>query len=200
MIYLNDITFNKKKKEDVKENFLSRFFYTILIKTLLVMVLFISSLIYVKQSDKHKENFKKNVYQNSLSFAKIYNIYQKYLGDVIPFKNIYKDNTKVVSDEKITYEKIEKKDNGFVLTVSNDYMLPSVKSGIVIMKKSDKEYKNIIKVQDKNGLNITYGNLDIVNVKLYDYVKKGQLLGKVNGKLYLIFEKDDKYLSYEEYL
>lgn len=197
---MNDITFNKKKKEDVKENFLSRFFYTILIKTLLVMVLFISSLIYVKQSDKHKENFKKNVYQNSLSFAKIYNIYQKYLGDVIPFKNIYKDNTKVVSDEKITYEKIEKKDNGFVLTVSNDYMLPSVKSGIVIMKKSDKEYKNIIKVQDKNGLNITYGNLDIVNVKLYDYVKKGQLLGKVNGKLYLIFEKDDKYLSYEEYL
>ena len=135
-----------------------------------------------------------------VSFAKIYDVYQKYLGDVIPFKNIFKDNTKLVSSEKITYESIEKKDNGYILNVTEEYTLFSLKSGIVIKIEENDEYKNIITIQDKTGLNITYGLLNNVNVKLYDYVEKGEILGICDKKLYLEFKKDDKYLSYEEYL
>lgn len=202
MITEESFNINKKnkKKNESENKFLPNFLYSVLIKTLIVIVLFLSSMIYIKQSDKNKEKFKNIVYNNSLSFAKIYDVYQKYLGDVIPFKNIFKDNTKLVSSEKITYESIEKKDNGYILNVTEEYTLFSLKSGIVIKIEENDEYKNIITIQDKTGLNITYGLLNNVNVKLYDYVEKGEILGICDKKLYLEFKKDDKYLSYEEYL
>ena len=192
--------FKNKIDENKKEIKLSSFLFKIFIKTLIVVVIFLGSLIYIRQSDDNKTKFKNVVYNNSLSFAKIYSVYNKYLGDAIPFKNIFKDNTRVVSSDKITYSNIEKEKNGYMLTVSKEFMLASLKSGIVVEQKKNETYGNIIKIQDKEGLNITYGCLDEVEVKLYDYVEKGELLGKTNEKLYLIFEKDGKYLSYEEYL
>ncbi len=193
-------SFNMNKKETEKKSFTSKFIYSILVKTLIVVVLFLASLIYIKQSDKNKNNFKNVVYNNSLSFAKIYNVYKKYLGDVIPFKNIFKDNTKLVSSEKLTYKSITKKDNGYLLSISNNYTVSSITSGIVIENKKDSNYINMITVQDKNGLNITYGILNDINVKLYDYIEKGEIIGVASDKLYLSFKKDNKYLSYEEVL
>lgn len=193
-------SFNMNKKETEKKSFTSKFIYSILVKTLIVVVLFLASLIYIKQSNKNKNNFKNVVYNNSLSFAKIYNVYKKYLGDVIPFKNIFKDNTKLVSSEKLTYKSITKKDNGYLLSISNNYTVSSITSGIVIENKKDSNYINMITVQDKNGLNITYGILNNINVKLYDYIEKGEIIGVASDKLYLSFKKDNKYLSYEEVL
>lgn len=191
-----------KKENNTEENegFLRKFLFTVFIKTLIVVVMFLGSLIYIRQSDENKDNFKKFVYNNSLSFAKIYNLYNKYLGDVIPFKNIYKDNTMVVSNEKMTYSDISKENNGFILDVSSEYAFSALRSGIVVEKKKNDTYGNMIKIQDKEGLNITYAMASEINVELYDYVEKGELLGKANKKLYLIFEKDGKYLSYEKYL
>lgn len=191
---------NKSKKEEKGNSYLNKLFFTTLIKILIVIVLFLASLIYIKQSDKNKQKYQKLVYNNSLSFAKIYDVYERYLGDVIPFKNIFKDNTKLVSEEKLTYEKIEKKGNGYVLSVASNYTVSAIKSGIVIKKEKKDDYKTLITIQDKNGLNITYGYLDDVSVKLYDYVLKGEVLAVANKQLYLIFEKDNKYLSYEEYI
>ncbi len=192
---------NLDKKEEKSGNYLQKLIFTTLIKILIVIILFLASLIYIKQSDKNKQEYKKIVYNNSLSFAKIYNVYKEYLGDLIPFKNSFNDNTKLVSDEKLTYEKIEKENDGYILTVSSSYAASSIKSGIVVkIDEKNKNYKTMITIQDKNGLNITYGCLSDITVKLYEYVEKGQLLGIADKKLYLIFEKDDKYLSYEEYL
>ena len=193
-------SFSSKKKEKKKLSGFLKILYGFLIKTLIVVVIFLVSLIFVKKSDKNKEIIKKTVYKNSISFAKIYGIYKDYLGDVVPFKNIFKNNVKLASSDKISYEKIEKEGNGYTLTVSDDYALQSLKSGIVIETKKDDKYNNMIKIQDKNGLNITYGYLNDLNVKLYDYVEKGEILGSCSKKVYLIFEKKDKYLSYENYL
>ena len=196
--------YQKKLKKENNDNessgFFKRFLFSTLIKTLIVIVLFLGSLIYIRQSDDNKDNFKNVVYNNSLSFAKIYSLYNKYLGDVIPFKNAFKDNTKLVSSDKITYSNITKESNGYILDVSSDYALSSISSGIVVEKKKNDTYGNIIKVQDKEGLNVTYGMLSDINVELYDYVEKGEIIGKANKKLYLIFEKDGKYLSYEKHL
>lgn len=200
IILIDSNSFNMNKKETEKKSFTSKFIYSILVKTLIVVVLFLASLIYIKQSNKNKNNFKNVVYNNSLSFAKIYNVYKKYLGDVIPFKNIFKDNTKLVSSEKLTYKSITKKDNGYLLSISNNYTVSSITSGIVIENKKDSNYINMITVQDKNGLNITYGILTDINVKLYDYIEKGEIIGVASDKLYLSFKKDNKYLSYEEVL
>lgn len=195
--------YNKKNREDKEKNeesFFKRFLFSNLIKSLIVLIIFLGSLIYIRQSNDNKAYFKKIVYNNSLSFARIYNLYNKYLGDLIPFKNAKKDETKVVSDEKIAYQSITKENNGYMLKVSKDYAVSSLKSGIVIEKKDDEKYATVIKVQDKEGLVITYGMLNNTEIKLYDYVEKGEIIGSVNESLYLIFEKDDKYLSYEKYL
>lgn len=195
--------FSKKigsNKKEERPSYLNSLLFKIFIKSLIVVILFLLSLIYIRYDNKNKEQFHKVVYNNSLSFAKIYNVYKKYLGDAIPFKNIFKDNTKMVSDEKLFYSDIKKEGNGYVLDVAKEYLVNSISAGIVIkIEKSDK-YNNIITIQDKDGLNISYGYLEVVNINLYDYVEKGELIGNCNNKLYLIFQKDDKYLSYEEYL
>lgn len=190
----------KEKKDDDNKNTLSKFLFTILIKSLIVVLLFLSSMIFIRQNDKNKKMFKEKVYNNSLSFAKIYNLYSKYLGDALPFKDTIKDDTKKVSNEKITYSSIKKEGDGYLLEIPSNYTLQSIKSGIVIEVKKDDKYKNIVKIQDKSGVNITYKNLNEVEVKLYDYVEKGEILGSVSNKLYINFEKDGKYLSYEKYL
>ena len=190
----------KEKKDDDNKSTLSKFLFTILIKSLIVVLLFLSSMIFIRQNDKNKKIFKEKVYNNSLSFAKIYNLYSKYLGDALPFKDTIKDDTKKVSNEKITYSSIKKEGDDYLLAVPSNYTLQSIKSGIVIEVKKDDKYKNIVKIQDKSGVNITYKNLNEVEVKLYDYVEKGEILGSVSNKLYINFEKDGKYLSYEKYL
>lgn len=190
----------KEKKDDDNKSTLSKFLFTILIKSLIVVLLFLSSMIFIRQNDKNKKIFKEKVYNNSLSFAKIYNLYSKYLGDALPFKDTIKDDTKKVSNEKITYSSIKKEGDDYLLAVPSNYTLQSIKSGIVIEVKKDDKYKNIVKIQDKSGVNITYKNLNEVEVKLYDYVEKGEILGSTSDKLYINFEKDGKYLSYEKYL
>ena len=190
----------KEKKDDDNKSTLSKFLFTILIKSLIVVLLFLSSMIFIRQNDKNKNIFKEKVYNKSLSFAKIYNLYSKYLGDALPFKDTIKDDTKKVSNEKITYSSIKKEGDDYLLVVPSNYTLQSIKSGIVIEVKKDNKYKNIVKIQDKSGVNITYKNLSEVEVKLYDYVEKGEILGSTSDKLYINFEKDGKYLSYEKYL
>lgn len=190
----------KEKKDDDNKSTLSKFLFTILIKSLIVVLLFLSSMIFIRQNDKNKKIFKEKVYNNSLSFAKIYNLYSKYLGDALPFKDTIKDDTKKVSNEKITYSSIKKVGDDYLLVVPSNYTLQSIKSGIVIEVKKDDKYKNMVKIQDKSGVNITYKNLNEVEVKLYDYVEKGEILGSTSDKLYINFEKDGKYLSYEKYL
>lgn len=192
-------SFNLDKKAE-KKSLIKNLVFSMIIKSLIVVVLFLGSLIYIKQSNDNKNKFKNVVYNNSLSFAKIYDVYKKYLGDVIPFKNIFKDNTKLVSSEKLSYEQIKKEDNGYILSVSKDYITPSITSGIIVEKKVSSKYENVITVQDKNGLNITYGLIKNTNVKLYDYIEKGEIIGQASEELYLSFKKDNKYLSYEKVL
>ena len=39
------------------------------------------------------------------------------------------------------------------------------------------------------------------DIKIYDYVQKGTLLGEVvDNKLYLVFQKEGKYLNYKDYI
>lgn len=52
-----------------------------------------------------------------------------------------------------------------------------------------------------NGVDVWYGNIKQANVKLYDYVEKGALIGQVSDKtLYLVFQKEGKFIDYQSYL
>ena len=52
-----------------------------------------------------------------------------------------------------------------------------------------------------DGIDIWYGNINQSSVKLYDYVEKGNLLGEtIDDKLYLVYQKNNKFLNYSDYL
>lgn len=187
---------NNKKDNDNKYTF-KTFLFNMFIKTLFVIVLFLGAVIFVKYDNNNKKLIKNVVYKKSLSFAKIYNLYQKYIGDALSTKS--NEETLKVSSNEISYTNYKKENNGFIIDV-NDTLMPAIKSGVVISKKKSNTYDYLVTIQDKDGVNITYGMLNDTDIKLYEYVKKDEVLGSIKNKVYLIFEKDGKYLSYEEFL
>ena len=56
-------------------------------------------------------------------------------------------------------------------------------------------------VEQVDGVDTYYINVNISNYKLYDYVEKGQVLGEVkSNELYLRFEKNGEQLDYKKYI
>ena len=84
--------------------------------------------------------------------------------------------------------------------MGSNYAVPVLESGIVVYKGEKDNYGNTIIVQQINGIDMWYGNIIDSNVKLYDYVTKGSILGNCNDYLYVVFKKDGNVLPYEENL
>lgn len=192
---------NKKNKTNKKERknrpslsyFMSKFLITVIITLITLIVL--------KSSSKFKTNFYNKVYDNNISFATINKWYEKYFGASIPFKDLIEKDTNPVFNEKLKYTKKTKYKDGVNLSVDKNYLVPILESGMVVYIGEKEGYGNTAIVQQIDGTDVWYGNINNVNVKLYDYVEKGQLLGDVKDKnLYLVFKKDGKALSYEEHL
>ena len=83
--------------------------------------------------------------------------------------------------------------------MDKNYLIPINESGIIVFIGEKEGYGNVVIVQRVDGVDEWYGNISNVNVKLYDYVKKGDLLGDTSDILYLVYKKDGNVLNYEEY-
>ena len=106
-----------------------------------------------------------------------------------------------VFNENLNYSKKENYKDGVALTVENKYMVPVLESGIVVFIGQKEGYDNCVVIEQINGIDVTYGNISTSNIKLYDYIEKGKLLGEVkSNKLYLIFQKDGQNLDYKKYI
>ena len=58
-------------------------------------------------------------------------------------------------------------------------------------------------MQQVDGVDVWYSNINVntENVKLYNYVEEGSLLGEAKGDyVYLVFQKEGKFLDYKEYI
>jgi murein DD-endopeptidase MepM/ murein hydrolase activator NlpD len=164
-------------------------------KTLFIALLTLIILILIKSNLTIKNNFYKYVYDTNFPFAQNFNKYTKYLGNIIPVTN-----TKDVFKETLNYSEKEKYLDGVKLTVSQNYLVPVLKSGLVINSGEKDGYGNCIIIQQIDGVDLSYCNFDVVNVSIYDYVSEGSLLGEVSDFLYLVYKKDGNILNYEEYL
>ena len=187
-------TYNKyyNKKNDYKK--ISKY----LSKILISIIFLLASIIYIKFSDNNKNIYENIFLENSISFTKVNDWYQKYFGNVIPVPNVVEEQS--VFNEDLSFKSKENYLNGSLITVSSDYMIPSLQSGIVVFIGEKEGYNNTIIVQGNDGVDIWYGNIDNTNLNLYDYIKKGDLLGNVkDNSLYLVFMKDNNYITYEEY-
>jgi hypothetical protein len=166
-------------------------------KLFLCIILFLIGMILVKSNDSYKNKIN-NLISYNINFTKYRNIYEKYFGNILSIDKIIKEES--VFSEKLTYTSSEKYNNGVKLTVTDNYMVPIIDSGVVIYI-GDNSYGQSIIISQIDGVEVTYTNVNESNINLYDYVTKGELLGEVSdNNLYLYFKKEGEYLDYKEYI
>lgn len=192
---------NKKTGNSNKDNKKHKVVYNFITKVLLCLIIFISLLITVKVKPVLKDEIYKYVYENHFSFAKVNEIYRKYFGSVLPFDNIAPTAEEEVFNEKLAYKESSLYKDGVKLDVNTNYLVPAMESGIVVFIGEKENYNNTVIIQQINGIDVWYGNVNVGDLKLYDYIQKGDLVGETNEKeLYLVFQKEGEFLNYKDYL
>lgn len=190
-------TKNKKYNKIISKNNTNTKIFSLLTKTMITVIITLICLIGCKKSTNFKSKFYEKIYEENFSFAKINNLYQKYFGSLLPFENKLNNSTEPVFSETFTYLSKEKYLDGEKFTVDNNYLMPVLESGMVVFIGEKEEYGNTIIIQQVDGVDTWYSNINS-NIKLYDYIEKGDVLGEVNSNyLYLVMKKDGKYLTYE---
>lgn len=169
-------------------------------RCLIVIILFLCCLILLKSNKDFKNYLIKYVYEDSIHFTKLKELYEKYFGKVLSVDKVLPSEEKVFN-EKISYEKANIYKDGVELKVSNNYLIPTLESGIVVFIGEKEGYGSTIIIEQVNGVDVWYSNVKINNIKMYDYIEKGSLLGEsIDNKLYMVFQKEGKYLDYKEYI
>lgn len=182
---------NKSSKSNLFKNIVLRVLITIIV-TLILLIGF-------KMNNNFKKTFYHYVYEENFPFSVVKNFLQEKFGTSLTFDKIVTDEE--VFNEKLSYKNKSLYHDGVKLTVSSEYMIPSLESGIVVYIGEKENYKQVVIVQQMNGVDVWYGNIKQANVKLYDYVEKGSLIGQVDNKtLYLVFQKEGKFVDYQSYL
>ncbi len=184
-----------EQKEEKKPNSF------IWIRLLITILLTLGILIGMKQSTKFKKLFYEQVYETNFSFAYMNGIYKNLFGSPIPFFEFLKEPIQPTFKEKLVYQKEEPYKDGVKLTVDNGYLVPIKNSGLVVFIGEKEGYGKTVIIQQMDGIDLWYGGLREINVKLYDYVEEGSLLGEVEKQdLFLVFKKEGTILDYKEYL
>lgn len=186
---------NSKDEGSNKVKALSR---RIVSKLLLSIIFLLVSIILINRSDKVKAFYQENIYTNSWSFTKFNSLYNKYFGSLV--KDYQVPDTSSVFNETLSYSHIEDYLNGSILSVSSNYMVPVIESGIIVYLGDKDALKNTCIVQGVDGVDIWYSNIDISKLTLMDYVNKGEFLSTtLSDKLYLTLERGNEYIKYEDY-
>lgn len=181
-------------KENKKTNKVMKFIN----KTLMAIFLGLVFLIVMEYSPKFKTFMQNEVLNKNISFGFIGKLYDKYFGSILPTDE---NNVVSVFNEKLVYQNKEKYQDGYKLTVSENYLVPVIESGVVVFVGEKDNLGNVIVIEGDNNSTITYGNIKNMDVKLYEYVPKGKYLGEVeNETLYLFILKNGEYLDIETYL
>lgn len=182
---------NTKKKKS--------FFISFLNKILVCLILVISCLIMMKKNNEFYNFMSTKVFKDNISFAYLNNLYNKYFGSVLP--SYSSEDTETVFNEKLTYQSYNSYYDGYKLIVNDKYLVPIIESGIVVFIGDIDNYGYTIIIEGIDGVDIWYANIENTSLKLYDYVKKGSYLGETkNNNLYLVFEKNQEFLKFEDYI
>lgn len=183
---------SKKKGQTVGSN---KYLNGLVKRTMICFVFVLLVLAISLMSETGRSYIKKYLLETNFEFSKINTLYNKYIGKLAD------ENTEVVSgNQLLEYTSKEKYNDGVKLTVSENYNVNLLESGIVVYIGEKEGYGNTIIVQQSNGIDAWYGNIENVDVKIYDYIEKGTIIGNANKTLYLVFQKNGEILNYEDYI
>lgn len=167
------------------------------VRFLILVVITIITIFVLKFNNQFKTTFYKYVYDDNISFAMINNWYQSKFGNPLPFSKWFND-TLPVFNEQLKYSSSSIYKDGVRLEVGLEYLVPALDGGIVIFTGEKEGYGNTVIIEQADGVDVWYSNLSEINVKLYDYLSKGSLVGQVNNDLYLVFYKNGEALDYQD--
>lgn len=177
----------------------SSFFSKFLNKVLITGLVTIVCMIFLKRDSSFKGVFYDKVLGVNFDFAYVNSIYHKYFGGVLPFSDFFNETLPVFNESLVYSDKVAYLD-GVSLSVSSNYLVPSIDSGLVIFVGLKEGYGNTVIVQGVDGVDVWYSNLESIDVSLYEYVSKGVVLGSCSDNLYMVFKKDGNVLDYQEYI
>ncbi len=159
-----------------------KFLNKVCVSIIIVLVL----LILMKNNSKLKMDLFNKIYNSNISFSYFNKIYEEYIKS---------SKVEKVFNEKLDYINIENYLDGAKLTFDGTMVINANETGVVIYKSND-----TIVIQRIDGIEEAYSNIKNSNIKLYDYVKRGDIIGEVDKYLYLSYKKDGVFLNYEEYI
>lgn len=188
--YLKRIKSNKNK--NYRESIIKR--------TLLSVIFILIILIASNLSDKFKSLVKNELLENTFNFSKINALYKKYVTKINPIKPKGDDTSLVCSAHGLNYSKSEDYLDGVKLTVDSEYPVKMLDSGLVVYIGEKEGYGSSVVVKQSNGIDVIYGNITDTNIKVYDYIEKGTIIGNANEYLYLVFQKEGETLDYKKYI
>ncbi|MCI8588327.1 MAG: M23 family metallopeptidase [Bacilli bacterium] len=195
--YLN----KQKGKKTSEDQFRSRFL-NFCNRALVSGILLLSVLCIIKMHPESKKEVYKFIYSQNFSFAPFQEWYQKYFGNLFPEEfspKLPKDQ--MVFQESFVYQEKKEIENGVRVSVGKGYLMPSLESGLVVFMGNKDGYGETLIIQQMNGVDAWYVGLTPTDLKLYDYVEKGSLLGEVKEKdLDLYFQKEGEFVDYKEYI
>jgi len=194
----NRIKNKRNNIEEITSTSKEIYLKNLLSRVLITIICVLLSIIYINKNDKNLLTFKETVLTKNLSFASINNTYKKYFGNIIPIKT--SDETKTVFNNEFNYTNKEKYYDGTKFTVSQNTIINNITSGIVVFIGEKENYGNTVIIQGIDGVDIWYGNVDSVNLTLYDYIEQNSIIGETKDEyVYFVISKDGQYLDYEEY-
>lgn len=195
---IEEIKRNIKNKNNKNNKLEKSKLLSFLIRIFILSIIFLIIIILLKTNVTFKNWFNSNVLEKNISFSSIKSVYSKYFGSILPFDDIVK--TETVFNEKLNYSQLNIYEDGIVLTVDNNYLIPIQYSGVVVFVGEKEKYGNTVIVESED-VTIWYGNVNINNIKLYDNLEKGKYLGEtLDNKLYMVFKKEGKIVDYKNYI
>lgn len=175
--------------------------YNSLMKGLICIMLFLILAIFSNKDIEVRKGIKNLIYDNNFSFSYFRGLYNKYLGGIFPIEDHFLFQVHSVFRDDLVYQNISDYEDGAILNVNQDYVVPSIQSGIVVYIGEKEKYQNVIIIEGDDGVDVWYGNLCNITVQLYDNIDKGTYLGEVcDHSLYLVFSKGNTFIDYHKYL
>lgn len=175
-----------------------KYLKNLITRILLSIILIISIAIFIKCNDDNKALINKYLFQENFKFTKVNKWYQDKLGNILPDTN---SNSELVFSSDILKNKYTSYKDGIQIECAKNSPISTLYGGIVIFIGEKDNYGSVVIVQGNDGIDYTYGNIKNTSINLYDYIEKDTIIGEaIDEYIYLVLEKDGKYLKYDEYL
>lgn len=192
--------FNKVRENKPKKNL----FIKLINICLFTAIIFVINLILCKSNSDYKEFIYKNVYNHNLSFSKIDSVINKYLGDVVPSVNTIpslNNNVQEVFNEKLVYNSLEELDEGVKLNINMNGPITSFESGIVVFNGIKDNLGNTLILEQIDGNEAWYINIDTSGIDIYDYIEKGNIIGNcLTDNVTIYFKNKGEIVDYKKYI